>query len=132
MRYFFVFFLLLIGLTIACGGSDGGDVPTLIPTADVSIPAGGTPDNSPRITESPANNLPATWTPQPSPLPVTDVPPGSDPAGTAEAETYTVQPGDTLAEIAARYGVDLNALAEANNIENIDIIEVGQVLIIPR
>lgn len=132
MRYFFVFFLLLIGLTIACGGSDGGDVPTLIPTADVSIPAGDSPDNSPRITESPANNLPATWTPQPqpSPLPLTTVSSSPDPAGTVES--YTVQAGDTLAEIAARYGVDLNALAEANNIENIDVIEVGQVLIIPR
>lgn len=131
MRYFFVFFLLLVGLTIACGGGDEGSVPTLIPTADVSAPAGGTPDHSPRITESPANNLPATWTPQPSPLPVTAMPnPGPDPAGTSES--YTVQPGDTLAEIAARYGVDLNALAEANNIENIDVIEVGQLLIIPR
>jgi LysM repeat protein len=42
-----------------------------------------------------------------------------------------VQDGDTLAEIAEDYGVDLDLLAEVNAIENIDVIEVGQELIIP-
>jgi LysM repeat protein len=46
-------------------------------------------------------------------------------------ETYVVQPGDTLAEIAAQFGVTVQALAEANNIANIDVIEVNQVLVIP-
>lgn len=47
------------------------------------------------------------------------------------ATTYTVQEGDTLGSIAARYGVSLDALAQANNIENPNLIEVGQQLTIP-
>jgi LysM repeat protein len=42
-----------------------------------------------------------------------------------------VQAGDTLAEIAAEYGVTVSDLAALNNIDNIDRIEVGQELIIP-
>ena len=44
---------------------------------------------------------------------------------------YTVQPGDTLAKIAARFSTSAGALAEANGITNIDRIEVGQQLVIP-
>jgi murein DD-endopeptidase MepM/ murein hydrolase activator NlpD len=45
--------------------------------------------------------------------------------------TYTVQPGDTLGEIATRFGLTPDALAAANAIENINVISVGQQLIIP-
>ncbi|MDT8307858.1 MAG: LysM peptidoglycan-binding domain-containing protein [Anaerolineae bacterium] len=48
------------------------------------------------------------------------------------AETYTVQPGDTLARIARQYGVDLNALATANNLVNPNLIYPGQTLLIPE
>jgi murein DD-endopeptidase MepM/ murein hydrolase activator NlpD len=48
-----------------------------------------------------------------------------------DSSTYTVQPGDTLGQIAARLNVDLEALAAANNITNINMIDVGQVLLIP-
>lgn len=46
-------------------------------------------------------------------------------------QSYTVQPGDNLARIARSYGVDLNALATANNIVNPNLIYPGQVLVIP-
>lgn len=45
--------------------------------------------------------------------------------------TYTVQAGDTLSAIAARFGVTVTAVVEANNIVNPNIINVGQVLVIP-
>lgn len=54
--------------------------------------------------------------------------------GTVSAQspaTYTVQPGDTLGVIATRLGVDLDALAAANGIADVNVIEVGQVLVIP-
>ncbi len=105
-----------------------GDTPMLIPTAVI----GGDETDS-------ENSLPPTWTP---------IPPGSGagttPGGTTaetpaapappagNQETYTVRAGDTLAEIAARFGVTIQALVQANNIENVDYIEVGQVLVIPR
>jgi LysM repeat protein len=45
--------------------------------------------------------------------------------------TYIVQKGDTLAAIARRYGVNMNVLAQVNNIVNVNRIYVGQVLVIP-
>ncbi|MBI3741278.1 MAG: LysM peptidoglycan-binding domain-containing protein [Chloroflexi bacterium] len=44
---------------------------------------------------------------------------------------YVVQWGDTLYSVAARYGVTINALMQANNLHNPDFIYVGQRLIIP-
>jgi LysM repeat protein len=47
------------------------------------------------------------------------------------ARTYTVQPGDTLAKIAVRFGVTVQDLVKANDLTNPDTIRVGQVLRIP-
>ena len=55
----------------------------------------------------------------------------SAPPATDSTRTYTVQSGDTLGSIASRYGVTTDALAEANDIKNENVIEVGQVLTIP-
>lgn len=44
---------------------------------------------------------------------------------------YTVQPGDTLASIAQRFGVSTHALAYANNLSPNTHLIVGQVLIVP-
>ncbi len=49
----------------------------------------------------------------------------------APASTYTVQFGDTLFQIASRYGLRVARLAEVNGIDNANWIEVGQVLTIP-
>lgn len=43
-------------------------------------------------------------------------------------DTYTVQPGDTLSEIAVRFGTSVSTLAALNNIANPNLIRVGQVL----
>ncbi len=45
--------------------------------------------------------------------------------------TYTVQPGDTLSAIAARFGSSVQAIAAANGIANPNLIFVGQALTIP-
>jgi LysM repeat protein len=54
-------------------------------------------------------------------------------AGTPEPErmTYVVQAGDNLSDIAQRFNISLEALMEANGIENPDAISEGQTLIIP-
>ena len=41
---------------------------------------------------------------------------------------YTVRPGDTVRRIAAEVGQPWNSIAQWNNLENPDLIEVGQVL----
>ncbi len=45
---------------------------------------------------------------------------------------YTVRPGDMLSAIAMRYGVTVEALMQANNLRNPNVITVGQELIIPE
>ena len=51
---------------------------------------------------------------------------GNTSGGTAT--TYTVKEGDTLSEIAQRYGTTTERLAEINNISNPNLIYPGQVL----
>jgi LysM repeat protein len=45
--------------------------------------------------------------------------------------SYTVQPGDTLTKIAARFDVTVEAIAAANHLSNPNSLRVGQVLTIP-
>ncbi len=45
---------------------------------------------------------------------------------------HTVQPGETLSQIAAAYGVTARVIIEANDIRNPDMLRVGQVLFIPE
>jgi LysM repeat protein len=46
--------------------------------------------------------------------------------------SYEVRPRDTLGEIARRFGVTVEAIASANGIVNVNVISVGQILVIPR
>ena len=46
----------------------------------------------------------------------------------AQPGAYTVQPGDTLTRIAARFGVSVSELVGLNNLANPNALEVGQVL----
>jgi LysM repeat protein len=54
----------------------------------------------------------------------------SAPAATTPLR-YTVQPGDTLSGLAARFHVSLAALAQANNLSTNALLQVGQVLRVP-
>jgi nucleoid-associated protein YgaU/predicted nucleic acid-binding Zn ribbon protein len=49
----------------------------------------------------------------------------------AAATTYTVQPGDTLSQIAKDLGVTMDALAAANGLAEPYIIQPGQILTVP-
>jgi len=48
----------------------------------------------------------------------------------AEQQQYIIQPGDTLASIAAKFGKTVQSLATANNISNPDMIYASKILII--
>jgi LysM repeat protein len=50
----------------------------------------------------------------------------------ALVETYVVRPGDTLWRISRDLQVDLDTLAAANQIADVNRIRVGQVLTVPR
>ncbi len=52
---------------------------------------------------------------------------------TAEDENvYTVQRGDTLSKIASLFGVTVDGIAQVNSIKNVNLIYVGQKLVIPK
>lgn len=104
-------------------------IPKLKTTATTSSP-------SPPVAASPASTDSAIMVePTPTLSPTVTV----DPTLYGEkitGDTYTVQAGDWLSTIAARaYNGDIMAytkLAQTNNIPNPDLIEVGQVIRIPR
>lgn len=54
---------------------------------------------------------------------------GNKPAGAGA--TYTVKAGDTLGNIAYKYGTTASALGAANGIKDLNLIRPGQVLRIP-
>jgi len=69
--------------------------------------------SSPTPTRTLAPSATATQVPTPTPV------------------TYVVQRGDTLGEIAKKFGVSVEALARANDIDDADVIDVGWVLVVP-
>jgi lipoprotein NlpD len=79
---------------------------------------------------------PVTERPPPPPRTVTAAPPAPQPSAIREAppepepqpQTYTVKRGDTLHAIALDHGLDYRELAAWNNLENPNLIRVGQVL----
>jgi hypothetical protein len=120
-------FLLLLFLSlilVACAG----DEPTVVPT--LAAPAVPETDlDSPRASETPSSNLPPTWTPEPAGAAGHSV--TAVPTPIITRVIHVVQVGETLGEIAERYGISLADLITTNAITNPDIIEVGTQLIIP-
>lgn len=49
-----------------------------------------------------------------------------------EGREHTVQPGETLSEIAAVYKVEVSAIVKANKLKSADSIRAGQKLFIPE
>ena len=120
-----VFALVLAG----CfgGGGDDESSETTTSTTTASAPTVQT------LAPVPAPVQPPTPTAAPPPAPTTAAPP---PAPTTAAPasgglTYTVQSGDTLAAIADRFNVTVDEIISANNIQNADVISIGQQFIIP-
>ena len=72
---------------------------------------------------------------QPAPVIMTSTPtpnpPITLPTPRSEAVNYVVQPGDFLRKIAQTYQVSIHQIVEANEIDNPNLIDVGQVLLIP-
>jgi LysM repeat protein len=66
----------------------------------------------------------------PTPAPTTATP-TTVVAPTPTTVVHIVQPGESLSAIALRYDVPIEVLAEANGIEDPNVIKVGQQIVIP-
>jgi len=98
---------------------------TAVPPTDTPVPA---PTDTPTPTTEP------TATPTALPVATPTTPPAIDtpaPEDTPPPQSYTVQSGDSLAKIAAEYGVSVAALAAYNEITDPSKIYMGQELRIP-
>ena len=94
----------------------------------VALIAGGCSTRRPAPVEDRATN-PSSGTPVLT-GPTAGVPatPSTGAVTAAPPPTYTVKRGDTLHQIALDTGLDYKELAAWNNIENVNVIRVGQVL----
>ncbi|WAH96021.1 LysM peptidoglycan-binding domain-containing protein [Arthrobacter sp. MMS18-M83] len=66
--------------------------------------------------------------PAPAPAPAPNPAPAPAPAPAPDTNTYAVAGGDTVGSIAARFGVDVNAMLAANGLSAYSIIVPGEVL----
>jgi LysM repeat protein len=99
--------------------------PSLTPTPTQKTALEVTPTVTREATPTPAvapSSTP-TATPQPTATAV--------PSPTPEPVVHVVQAGDSLAAIAQAYGVTLQAIVEANNIQDPNTIRVGQRFVVP-
>ena len=99
--------------------------PTRLPTAEPAESSTAEP-TAPRAAAPTSQPAPAAPVVPPAPPP----PPPRQPSRPAY-RTYVVQRGDSLKQIAARYGVSVASILAINNIPNPDSLRIGQVLTIP-
>ena len=82
------------------------------------------PAAAPPAAEVPAEAAPPPPAVEPAPAPA------PEPAPAGGGNEYTVVPGDTVGSIAARFGVDTNAMLAANGLGQYSIIVPGQTLVL--
>ena len=137
-------FVVLVLLLSSCRPT----IPTqAYPTYDPFAPVNGTSVAPAAIqpgvfvvdTKTPHDGPPPTRAPlsvtisSPNSIPLTPTPdqPHDIPAPRQSVETYTVQAGDTLGSIAQGYGISLNALLQANSLNESSVLLIGTTLNIP-
>lgn len=129
--------LAVVGVIAVAGGVTGalGSLPSAVlpdttpaaslrPVAADGSHGAATPTPAATETPPPPSATPAPASPAPTPAPTaapTQVP----------QQAYVVQEGDTLHDIAQRFGTTVDAIQRANGLADSDLIVVGQRLVIP-
>jgi LysM repeat protein len=94
------------------------------PGGQAAAPVAPAPVETPSAAAEPATALPVS-VPAETAAPA---PPAPEPPPAVDTSLYTVVPGDTVGGIAARHGVDMNAMLAANGLGGYSIIVPGQTL----
>ena len=141
-RFLCVFLILVLAsLLVGCNRAATKAEPTEAPVGDEPV---GEPVESPLATpelsdtqatgEEPAAATPVVDEPPAEPEPAATEPPPApetEEPGTPAEQTYTIQVGDTLFAVAQRFGITVEEIAASNEITDVNLIEVGQEIIIP-
>ena len=130
-------FILLVFLLGACGYPSptpgGGLTPFVVVVTPTPLPstvtAAARASVSPAPTPAPLAPTNPAATPSPAATPASAKPTPS--LAVSSDNKYTVQAGDTLFGIAIRLGVDFDDLVSINNIDDPNVLKIGQVLKIP-
>jgi LysM repeat protein len=139
--------LLFLLLLVSCTSTDS--TPVVLPTYDPFLPIPLTPSSTAEVIASITASPTITPTRKPTPTRApANVPsflgttsqiqtsPTPDPAKILptprqDSDEYVVQFGDTLGDIAQRYGISVQSILDVNNILDPNILEVGTTLLIP-
>ena len=124
--------VLLVGtlFTLAVSGF-GADLPSSpVSTASPAAPTTPPPTRA-AATAPPATVLPTIAPPSPTVAPTT-APTATAAAAEPTFRTYTVESGDTLSAIAARFETTVAAIVNLNELNNANTLRVGQELLIPN
>ena len=101
--------------------------PTRAPTDTPTEGSAATPTETSAPTEAPMPTVP----PGPTNTPAPTATQGPEPTPTPTPLVHVIQPGETLSGIAIEYGVSLEALQAANDIEDARQVRSGTELVIP-
>ncbi|MEC7845601.1 MAG: LysM peptidoglycan-binding domain-containing protein [Actinomycetota bacterium] len=120
MKKFLGIVILAVFAFGACGGGDSDETP----------PA--TQDNGNTVeTEEPQDGSTTTEETEEPVVAVEPTPTAQVVIPTPAPLIHTVQPGNSLSQIAQSYGVPIELLAAENGIEDYNLIQVGQEIVIP-
>jgi LysM repeat protein len=133
---FFLTLVLLGGCGYPSPTPGGGLTPYVVVVTPTSLPSTITAAAQATFAAAPTNSAAprssstaSAATPSPPSTPASAKP---TPTLAVSADNkYTVQPGDTLFGIAIRLGVDFDDLVSINNIDDPNVLKIGQVLKIP-
>jgi len=121
-------FLVLIGVGAffisACLKPAVDSAPWRVSDSEVDIPPQVEVTDNPESRPEEFRINPSLATPTPNPAILLPTP-------RSETLTHTVQPGETLRKIAQNYQVSVSQIITINQIANPNLIEVGQLLLIP-
>ncbi|VAW30527.1 hypothetical protein MNBD_CHLOROFLEXI01-3785 [hydrothermal vent metagenome] len=125
MRKIALFILLFSLIAVACTQQpDSEAVDVEANDVEVSQETAEQQEEAPRVEITATPMLPPTYTPEP-------IGKGGHISPVSTRTIHVVQAGDTMGQIAGKYGIDVKFLADSNRIYNYHLIRVGDIIYIP-